>query len=289
MHSSLAEVVALLQLERLDDNLFRGESRDIGAPQVFGGQILGQALSAAHCTVEGRIPHSLHAYFLRPGDFNLPVIYQVERSRDGGSYSNRRVVAIQHGRPILNMAASFKTPEQGLEHQASIPEVPGPEGLTSLVDINASMLDKVPEKMRRFLSHKPPFEFRPVEAPKFIEPGAREPSKNIWMRACGELPDDPELHRNLLAYVADYELLGTATLPHAIDFSTKPLLMASLDHAMWFHRDVRVDQWLLYTFDSPATTGGRGFARGQIFSRDGKLVASTAQEGVIRIWQEAQS
>jgi len=284
MNPHLEVVVGLLELERLEDNLFRGESRDIGAPQVFGGQILGQALSAAHCTVEDRIPHSLHAYFLRPGDFNLPVVYQVERSRDGGSYSNRRVVAIQHGRPILNLAASFKTPEDGLEHQAAMPEVPGPEGLTSLVDINESMLDRVPEKMRRFLSHKPPFEFRPIEAPKFIEPGAREPVKHIWMRACGELPKEPELHRNLLAYVSDYELLGTATLPHAIDFSTKPLLMASLDHAMWFHRDARVDQWLLYTFDSPVSTGGRGFSRGQIFTRDGALVASTAQEGVIRVW-----
>ncbi|MEX0914620.1 MAG: acyl-CoA thioesterase II [Wenzhouxiangellaceae bacterium] len=288
MHSSLAVVIDLLTLERLEDNLFRGESRDIGAPQVFGGQILGQALSAAHRTVEGRVPHSLHAYFLRPGDFNRPVVYQVERSRDGGSYSNRRVVAIQHGRPILNLAASFKIPEQGLEHQATMPEVPAPEGLTSLVDINESMLDKVPEKMRRFLAHKPPFEFRPVESPKFIEPGPREPIKNIWMRACGQLPEDPELHRNLLAYVSDYELLGTATLPHAIDFGTKPLLMASLDHAMWFHRDARVDQWLLYTFDSPISTGGRGFSRGQIFTREGILVASTAQEGVIRIWQKEQ-
>jgi len=284
MHSSLSEVIDLLTLERLEDNLFRGESRDIGSPQVFGGQILGQALSAANRTVEDRIPHSLHAYFLRPGDFNRPVVYQVERSRDGGSYSNRRVVAIQHGRPILNMAASFKTHEDGLEHQASMPEVSGPEGLTSLTDINRAMLDKVPEKMRRFLAHKPPFEFRPVEAPKFIEPDVRRPVKNIWMRACGELPDDPELHRNLLAYVSDYELLGTSTLPHAIDFSTKPLLMASLDHAMWFHRDARVDQWLLYTFDSPTSTGGRGFSRGHIFTRDGLLISSTAQEGVIRIW-----
>ena len=284
MNSVLAEVVELLTLERLEDNLFRGESRDIGAPQVFGGQILGQALSAAHKTVDARVPHSLHAYFLRPGDFNLPVVYQVERSRDGGSYSNRRVVAIQHGRPILNLAASFKTPEEGLEHQTAMPEVPGPEGLTSLVDINESILDKVPEKMRRFLAHKPPFEFRPIEAPKFIEPGARDPIKNIWMRAWGELPEDPELHRNLLAYVSDYELLGTATLPHVIDFGTKPLLMASLDHAMWFHREAKVDQWLLYTFDSPISTGGRGFSRGQIFTRDGILVASTAQEGVIRVW-----
>jgi len=284
MHSSLSEVIDLLTLERLEDNFFRGESRDIGSPQVFGGQILGQALSAAHRTVENRIPHSLHAYFLRPGDFNLPVIYQVERSRDGGSYSNRRVVAIQHGRPILNLAASFKTPEDGLEHQVEMPEVPGPEGLTSLADINQAMLDKVPEKMRRFLAHKPPFEFRPIEAPKFIEPGARTPVKNIWMRACGQLPEDPELHRNLLAYVSDYELLGTATLPHEIDFGTKPLLMASLDHAMWFHRHARVDQWLLYAFDSPVSTGGRGYSRGQIFTRDGGLVASTAQEGVIRVW-----
>ena len=256
MNPVLAEVVELLTLERLEDNLFRGESRDIGAPQVFGGQILGQALSAAHRSVDDRIPHSLHAYFLRPGDFNLPVVYQVERSRDGGSYSNRRVVAIQHDRPILNLAASFKTPEEGLEHQADMPEVLGPEGLTSLVDINQSMLDKVPEKMRRFLAHKPPFEFRPVEPPKFTEPGSRPPVKHVWMRACGELPDDPELHRNLLAYVSDYELLGTATLPHAIDFNTKPLLMASLDHAMWFHREAKVDQWLLYTFDSPIRPAG---------------------------------
>src|SRR6056297_91874 len=170
MNPALAEVIELLRLERLEDNLFRGESRDIGSPQVFGGQILGQALSAARDTVEERVPHSLHAYFLRPGDFNRPVVYQVERSRDGGSYSNRRVVAIQHGRPILNLAASFKSPEPGLEHQREMPVVDGPGGLTSLVDINRSMLDKVPEKMRRFMAHKPPFEFRPVESPKFIEP-----------------------------------------------------------------------------------------------------------------------
>jgi len=284
MHSALTEVVELLALERLEDNLFRGESRDIGAPQVFGGQILGQALSAAHGTIEDRIPHSLHAYFLRPGDFNRPVVYQVERSRDGGSYSNRRVVAVQHGRPILNLAASFKRPEDGLEHQVAMPDVAAPDGLTSLVDINAAILDKVPEKMRRFLAHKPPFEFRPAEPPKFIDAAPRAPVKHVWMRACGELPDDPELHRNLLAYVSDYELLGTATLPHEIDFARKPLMMASLDHAMWFHREVRVDQWLLYAMDSSITIGGRGFCRGRIFTRDGALAASTAQEGVIRVW-----
>jgi len=286
LHSSLAEVVELLALERLEDNLFRGQSRDIGSPQVFGGQILGQALSAAHKTVDGRVPHSLHAYFLRPGDFNRPVVYQVEQSRDGGSYSNRRVVAIQHGRPILNLAASFKQPEQGPTHQIEMPAVAGPEGLTSLVDINHSILDRVPEKMRRFLAHKPPFEFRPVQAPKFVDPSSRPPTKQVWMRACSDLADDPELHRNLLAYVSDYELLATATLPLEIEFGRSPVQMASIDHAMWFHREARVDQWLLYAFDSPTTIGGRGFARGQIFTRDGKLVASTAQEGVIRIWKD---
>jgi len=286
LHSSLAEVVELLALERLEDNLFRGQSRDIGSPQVFGGQILGQALSAAHKTVDGRVPHSLHAYFLRPGDFNRPVVYQVEQSRDGGSYSNRRVVAIQHGRPILNLAASFKQPEQGPTHQIEMPAVAGPEGLTSLVDINHSILDRVPEKMRRFLAHKPPFEFRPVQAPKFVDPSSRPPTKQVWMRACSDLADDPELHRNLLAYVSDYELLATATLPLEIEFGRRPVQMASIDHAMWFHREARVDQWLLYAFDSPTTIGGRGFARGQIFTRDGKLVASTAQEGVIRIWKD---
>ena len=288
MNPVLARVVELLELERLEDNLFRGQSHDIGSPQVFGGQILGQALSAAHRTVEDRAPHSLHAYFLRPGDFDRPVVYQVETSRDGGSYSNRRVVAIQHGRPILNLAASFKAPEDGLDHQADMPDVPGPEGLAGLVEINASMLDKVPEKMRRFLAHEPPFEFRPVEPPKVIDPSARPPRKHIWMRAWGELPDDPELHRNLLAYVSDYELLGAATLPHELDFGRKPLMMASLDHAMWFHRDARVDQWLLYAMDSPVSTGGRGFSRGQAFTADGTLVASTAQEGVIRVWDPAE-
>ena len=285
MNPALAEVIKLLELERLEDNLFRGESRDIGAPQVFGGQILGQALSAAHKTVDGRAPHSLHAYFLRPGDFNRPVVYQVERSRDGKSYSNRRVVAVQHGRPILNLAASFQTPEEGLDHQAEMPTVEPPEGLSSSIDINRSILDRVPEKMRRLLAHQPPFEFRPVEPPKFAEPGARKPCKHVWMRAWDRLPDDPEIHRNLLAYVSDYELLGTATLPHRIDFELGSLQMASIDHGLWFHRPFRVDDWLLYVLDSPSGFGGRGYCRGQVFDRDGKLLASTAQEGVIRIWE----
>lgn len=289
MNDALASVIDLLDLERLEENLFRGQSHDIGAPQVFGGQILGQALSAAHRTVEERSPHSLHAYFLRPGDFNEPVVYQVERSRDGGSYSNRRVVAIQHGRPILNLAASFHAGEEGFDHQFEMPRVAGPEGLSKSIDIQDSIIDRVPEKMRRLLAHRPPLEFRPVEPPKFIDPEARPPRKHVWMRAWDRLPDDPELHRNLLTYVSDYELLGTATLPHDLDFSTRPVQMASIDHALWFHRPFRVDEWLLYACDSPTSAGGRGFTRGQFFSHSGELVASTAQEGVIRPWDPSKA
>jgi acyl-CoA thioesterase-2 len=289
MNKDLKAVIDLLELERLEDLLFRGQSHDIGSPQVFGGQILGQALRAASSTVERGRAHSLHAYFLRPGDFDLPVVYQVERSRDGRSYSNRRVVAIQQGRPILNMAASFHAHEEGFEHQAAMPEVPGPEGLVRSIEINASMMDKVPEKMRRLLAHRPPFELRPVEAPKFIEPGPRPPRKHIWMRAWDPLPDCDELHRTLLAYVSDYELLGTSTLPHALDFDSKAVQMASIDHALWFHRPFRVDDWLLYAFDSPSSHAGRGFSRGEIYTRDGRLVASVAQEGVIRPWNPPAS
>lgn len=288
MNPALAEVIALLRLERIEDNIFRGPSRDIGSPQVFGGQVLGQALSAAHRTVaEDLVPHSLHAYFLRRGDYNAPIVYEVDRARDGRSYSNRRVVAIQHGRPILNLAASFQHQEEGLEHQAEMPQVPGPEGLSRNVDLAAALLDKVPEKMRRFLAHHPPFEFRPVVAPEFLNPQPREPIKHIWMRAWSALPDDPALHCNLLTYVSDYELIGTATLPHALRFDRGQVQIASLDHAMWFHRPVRVDQWLLYTMDSPRAGAGRGFSRGQIFTQSGTLVASTAQEGVIRVWKPA--
>jgi len=284
MNPDLQAVIDLLELERIEDLIFRGQSHDIGSPQVFGGQILGQALRAANSTVADRSAHSLHAYFLRPGDFNQPVVYQVERSRDGRSYSNRRVVAIQQGRPILNLAVSFHRNESGFEHHSPIPEVDGPEGLARSIEINASVIDKVPEKMRRLLAHRPPFEFRPVEPPKFIDPGPRPPRKHIWMRAWDRLPDCDELHRTLLAYVSDYELLGTSTLPHELDFRSRAVQMASIDHALWFHRPFRVDDWLLYAFDSPSSHAGRGFSRGEIFTRDGTLIASVAQEGVIRPW-----
>lgn len=283
MHPVLEDLIRLLELERIEDNIFRGQSRDIGSAQVFGGQVLGQALSAAHHTVAGRVAHSLHAYFLRRGDMQAPIVYEVDRARDGGSFSVRRVVAIQHGRPIFNMAASFQAPETGVEHQASMPEVAGPDGLPDVTDVPANALAALPEKMRRFLTDKRPFEFRPVRPLDFARPEKLPPVKHVWIRAVDRLPEDNALHQNLLAYVSDYELLGTSTLPHGLPFLSGTVQMASLDHALWFHRPCRVDQWLLYSFDSPNAGGARGFARGQLFTREGTLVASTAQEGLVRV------
>lgn len=286
MHAVLDDLLHLLRLERIEDNIFRGESRDIGGAQVFGGQVLGQALSAAHHTVDDRRVHSLHAYFLRRGDMNAPIIYEVDRSRDGGSFSVRRVVAIQHGRPIFNFAASFQVPETGLEHQAEMPEVEGPDGLPDLTEVAPAILEKMPEKMHRFLTAQRAFEFRPLAPLDVISTDPRPPLKYVWIRAVDSLPDDPVLHQNLLAYVSDYELLGTATLPHGLPFGQGRVLMASLDHAMWFHRNSRIDDWLLYAMDSPNASGARGYARGQFFSKDGQLVASTAQEGLVRVLPE---
>lgn len=287
MASALEDVIELLSLETLEDLLFRGDSHDIGSTRVFGGQIVGQALAAAQKTVaQDQQAHSLHAYFLRPGDVNRPVVYQVECARDGRSYANRRIVALQRGRPILNMAASFHMAEEGQSHQIQAPDVPGPDGLADTFELHQSIADKVPEKMQRLLAHRRPFEFRPVELPKFMDPKARSPQKHIWMRAWEKLPDDPKLHQSLLAYVSDYELLGTATLPHELDFIQRTVQLASLDHALWFHRPFRVDEWLLYACDSPTSSGGRGFSRGQIFDQQGQLVASVAQEGVMRPWRE---
>ncbi len=283
MHPVLQDLITLLQLERIEDNIFRGDSRDIGSPQVFGGQVLGQALSAAHNTVDGRIAHSLHAYFLRRGDINAPIIYDVDRARDGGSFSNRRVVAIQHGRPILNMAASFQKPEDGLEHHAEMPDVPPPDGLKDLTAVAADIREKIPMKLRRFMTKERPFEFRPVDPRNFDSRKKLPANKSVWIRAVDRLPDDRALHQNLLAYVSDFELLATSTLPHGLSFTRGNVIMASLDHALWFHRDFRMDDWLLYTMDSPNASGARGFARGQLFTAQGQLVASTSQEGLVRV------
>lgn len=283
MHSGLADLLHLLELERIEDNIFRGESRDIGSPQVFGGQVLGQALTAASYTVEGRNVHSLHAYFLRAGDVDAHIVYDVDRARDGRSFSNRRVVAIQHGRPIFNMAASFQIAEQGIEHQALAPEVPGPDDLSDI----SELLDELPAdfvaRMRRYVGHERPFEVRPVEPLALLMPQSSAPVARVWVRASDALPENPGLHRNLLAYLSDYQLVATATLPHGIRYMHGNVQLASLDHAMWFHRPFRLDDWLLYSIESPNAGGARGLAFGRFYSRDGVLVASTAQEGLIRI------
>jgi len=280
----LADLLKLLELERIEDRIFRGESRDLGGARVFGGQVLGQALTAASYTVQDRRVHSLHAYFLVAGDVNAPIVYEVELARDGKSFSNRRVVAIQHGQPIFNMTASFQVPEEGLEHATPMPQVPGPEGLPDVRELPPEVLAKVPEKMRRFLTHERPFEFRPVEPIHVVMPPRAAPVRHIWLKTVAKLPDNPDLHRNVLAYVSDYQLVSTATLPHGIHFAEGNVQLASLDHAMWFHRPFRADEWLLYAMESPNASGGRGLALGRIFARDGTLVASTAQEGVVRVW-----
>jgi acyl-CoA thioesterase-2 len=287
MDQRLADLVQLLQLEQLEVNLFRGESRDIGSPQVFGGQVLGQALSAAAATVEGRVAHSLHAYFLRRGDCNAPIVYEVDRSLDGHSFSNRRIVAIQHGQQIFNMTASFQVEESGFDHQIAMPQVPTPESLQHSPGPPPEVMARLPERLRRFFEQPRPFEFRTVQPIDYLQPRRAEPAREIWFRAVDRLPDDEMLHRRLLAYVSDFFLLDTATLPHGSSLLRPAVIMASIDHAMWFHRPLRVDDWLLYAMESPSASGARGFARASVFSRDGRLVASAAQEGLVRPRKDA--
>jgi len=287
MDQRLADLLALLELEQLEVNLFRGASRDIGSPQVFGGQVLGQALSAAAATVEGRVVHSLHAYFLRRGDCNAPIVYQVDRSLDGHSFSNRRVVAIQHGQQIFNLAASFQAGEAGFDHQIGMPPVPAPESLADSSGPPAQLLERLPERVRRFFEQPRPFEFRMVQSIDYLHPQRAPPERQIWFRAVDALAEDEMLHRRLLAYVSDFFLLDTATLPHGTSFLKPTLVMASIDHALWFHRTLRVDDWLLYAMESPSASGARGFARASVFARDGRLVASAAQEGLVRSRKES--
>ncbi|MBB3141027.1 acyl-CoA thioesterase [Halomonas organivorans] len=267
MNDALNALVDLLGLEPLEENLFRGRSQDLGLPQLFGGQVLGQALSAATHTVDAsRRVHSLHGYFLRPGDASRPVVYQVDAVRDGRSFTTRRVTAIQKGRPIFFCSASFHGEEMGLDHQPQMPDVPAPE---TLDEADLSL---------RFPGH--PIEFRHVLDAS--EPG-QPARKRLWFRLAGELPEDPALHRYLLAYSSDFNLLTTGLVPHDIGFGDPGLQIASLDHALWFHRDVRVNDWLLYDMDSPWAGGARAFTRGSIYDRQGRLVASSAQEGLTRL------
>ena len=279
MDERLAALLQLLELERLEVNIFRGASRDIGSPQVYGGQVLGQALKAAYATVEpDRVAHSLHAYFLRRGDFNAPIVYFVDRARDGHSFTSRRVTAIQHGEQIFNLSASFQRPEPGLEHQSTAPQVPQPEALPD-VEMHAELLARLPEKQRQFHLRGRPFDSRPA-TPALSVPAT---TQCLWVRAVDRLPDDDALHRCLLAYASDFYLLPTATVAHALENPGRQFLLASIDHAMWFHRPVRVDEWLLCVTESPVATGARGFTRGSVYDRAGRLVASLAQEGLMRV------
>lgn len=284
MNQVLGELVELLALEQIEVNLFRGQSQDLGWGTVFGGQVLGQSLSAAVQTVpEDRHVHSLHGYFLRMGAVDKPIVYEVDRIRDGKSFTTRRVVAIQNGRPIFNLAASFQIREQGFEHQDSMPEAPDPETLENSQQRARSYAEDLPEFLQRQLYAERPFEMRPVgpiESP--MDPQVGEPQRMFWLRANGDLPDDPALHPYLLAYASDFAFLTTAMRPHGVSWLSPGMQVASLDHAMWFHQDCRVDDWLLFAVDSPKAHGARGLVRGRVFARDGRLVASAVQEGLIR-------
>lgn len=284
MDETLSAVIAQLDLEPLEVNLFRGQSRDIGSPRVFGGQVIGQALVAAERTVEGRVPHSLHAYFLLGGDVSAPIVYQVDRVRDGRSFSARRVQAIQHGRPILSMIASFQKPEAGLEHAAPMPDVPPPEALPPLSELRERWLSEapVPPAVAEAMRVPSAIEFRLIGPYHPFHPQPADPRQALWFRAVDRVPDDPQLHRCLLAYASDYNLVGTAMRPHARTFWQPSMIVASIDHALWFHRPARIDEWLLYVMDSPSAQSARGLARGLVYDRAGRLVASVAQEGLMR-------
>lgn len=278
-----ADLIDLLDVEQLDTDLYRGKRQVGGVGRVFGGEVIAQALQAAQRSTQGKSAHSLHAYFMRPGSEDHPTIYRVVRDFDGRSFATRRVIAMQQGQPILNMAASFQTPEDGLTHQDIMPEVAAPEDLKSERELRLELTDKIDERFRDWLLRPRPIEIRPVTARNWFEPEKRDPVQMSWFRICAPINDDPALHRAILSYASDMALLGTSMLPHGIHWMTHKLQSASLDHAVWLHEDFRADDWLLYVTDSPWSGHARGFNRGQIFTRDGRLVASVAQEGLMRL------
>lgn len=285
MGFQVEDLLELLDMEPIEYNIFRGRNRDIGSGRVFGGQVLAQALVAARRTIEEDRPaHSMHGYFLLPGELSLPIVYFVDRLRDGRSFTTRRVTAIQHGRAIFNMSASFQKQEPGVEHQQEMPDVPPPEDLDSEVDIIRAMADRIPETLRPVLTQDRPIDFRPVEVVDPFDPEPRPPVRHMWIRAIGEVGEDLLHHQAVLAYASDYGLLTAALLPHGLSFRQPNVQVATLDHALWFHRPFRVDDWLLYSIDAPTAAGARGFSMGSIFTRQGVLVASVAQEGLVRVW-----
>ena len=277
------ELIAILDLEKIEHNIFRGRSPQAGWQRVFGGLVISQALIAAERTVEGKSPHSLHGYFILPGDPSVPIIYEVDRIRDGRSFATRRCVAIQHGRAIFALSASFQVEETGLEHSLEMPDVPGPDALPSQAELMTRFGHVMPEAVRRYFERERPIELRPVDLSRYISLGKPlPPRQQIWMRAMAPLPESPAIHRAVLAYLSDMTLLDTALLAHGKSVFSPAIQAASLDHSMWFHRPFRADEWLLYVQDSPNASGGRGLTRGQIFSKAGSLIASVAQEGLMR-------
>jgi acyl-CoA thioesterase II len=283
MGDALDELLALLEFETLEVNLFRGLSPHEDRQRVFGGQVAAQALVAAGRTVsEDRPVHSLHAYFLRPGDPNIPIVYEVDRIRDGKSFTTRRVVAIQHGRAIFNLAASFQIVEPGPDHQMAMPEVPDPDELPTWQARVEPYLDRLGPDLAQWLVRERPIDSRPVDDPRWLDPTPREPQQDVWIKANGVLPTGPLIHECVVAYASDLTLLDTAMFPHAISYQEQQYMIASLDHAMWFHRPFRADEWLLYHQTSPTASRARGLAQGSIFCRDGTLAITVIQEGLIR-------
>lgn len=284
MSDVLDELLLQLRLERLDERRFRGQSQDLGWGAVFGGQVLGQALSAAAQTVPAdRNVHSMHAYFLRVGDTRAPITYEVEAVRDGTSFATRRVVAVQHDQPIFVSSASFQVEEAGFDHAEPAPlNVAGPDGLHSEQELATRVADQIPEPLRPMALADRPIEIRPVTRWNPLAPSRLPPRRQLWYRTSGRLPDDPSVHRSLLAYASDFNFLPTAMMPHGVSWITPGMQVASLDHAMWFHRPFRFDDWLLYDVESPSASGGRGLVLGRFYTRDGVLVASVAQEGLMR-------
>lgn len=277
-------LVDLLSVEELDTDLYRGARQPGGVGRVFGGQVIAQALQAAQRSTDApKTAHSLHAYFMRPGNEDFPIIYRVVRDFEGRSFATRRVIAIQQGKPILNMAASFEMPEEGVHHQDSMPDVPGPEELKSEAELRRENVDDIPEKFRRHLLRARPIEIRPVHPRSWFHPEKQPGVQHSWMRLVAPIDGDMAMHRAILAYGSDMSLLGTSLLPHGMTWVTHNLQTASLDHALWFHEPFRADEWLLYACESPWAGHSRGFNRGKVFTQDGRLVASAAQEGLIRL------
>ena len=282
MNTAIKELLSILDLEALEENLFRGSSPQSGWQRVFGGQVIGQALVAASRTVEGKAPHSLHGYFLLPGDPLIPIIYDVDRIRDGRSFATRTVKAIQHGRPIFTLSASFQVEEPGFSHKATMPDVPDPDQLPTEADIRKRVLPLMPDPVRTYFERDRPIELRPVEFQRYMSREPLPPRFNVWIRATSRLPDLAAIHQAVLAYASDMTLLDSTLVAHGHTVFEREIQAASLDHALWFHAPFRADDWLLYAQDSPFAGGARGFARGSIFTRNGTLVASVAQEGLIR-------